>query len=297
MSRLLEIEVFVNVAERGSFAAAAAALGLSSSYASKLVSRLEQRLGVRLLHRTTRRHTLTTQGERYLADCQEALGLLDRSDARVLEAAEVVRGELRVTAATGLGLGLLAEVFNRFALAHPEVRLSVAYLDRFVDLVGERFDLAVRVGELPDSGLHARRVGAYPRRLVASPALTTSLGPLLHPDALRGAPAVVYSGDARPSEWTLRSGEQSITVPVERRAESNSGRAVALAAAAGLGVAFLPSFHTCDLERSGRLVRLLPDWGASVPVHVVFPTARQLPLRVRLLIDHVVAEMAAVAES
>jgi len=293
MSRLLEIEAFVAVAEHGSFVAAAAAMGVSSSYASKLVSRLEERLGVRLIHRTTRRHKLTAQGERYLADCQEAFGVLQRSEESLHEAAEAVRGELRVTAPTGLGLRALAGIFNGFATANPEVRLSVSYLDRFVDLVGERFDVAVRVGELPDSSLRARRVGAYPQRLVASPEVAEELGPLTHPDMLHGTAGLVYAGHARPSEWTLQSGEQTATVSVARRVESNSGRALALAAADGLGVAFLPSFHTCDLERSEALVHLLPEWGRRLPVHVVFPTRRHLPLRVRALIDHIAAELAA----
>jgi DNA-binding transcriptional LysR family regulator len=287
VSRLLEIEAFVAVAEQGSFVAAAGVLGVSSSYASKLVTRLEQRLGARLIQRTTRRHTLTPQGERYLADCQEAFGMLRRSEDGIRDATAAVRGEVRLTAPTGLGLGALAEVFNGFAAANPDVRLSVSYLDRFVDLVGERYDLAIRVGQLPDSSLRARRVGAYRLGLVASPEVARALGAIEHPDEIRGAAAVVYSGHARPDAWTLRSGDETTTFDVERRMESNSGRALALAAASGIGIAFLPIFHTCDLEREGRLVRVLPQWGDEVPVHVVFPTSRYLPLRVRALIDFV----------
>lgn len=292
MSRLLEIEAFVAVAERGSFVAAGKALGVSSSYASKLVSRLEERLGVLLIQRTTRRHTLTPQGERYLTDCQEAFGLLLRSEETIHEATESIRGEIRVTAPTGLGLGVLAEAFNRFALEHPEVQLNVAYLDRVVDLVGERFDLAIRAGELPDSSLRARRIATYRRHMVASPEVAAALVGVDHPDGILGVAGVVYSGHARPEEWTVRRGERAVTVSVEARMESNNGRALALAAADGLGLAYLPSFHTCDLERAGHLASVLPEWGETVPVHVVFPTSRHLPLRVRALIDHVVAQLA-----
>ena len=164
-----------------------------------------------------------------------------------------------------------------------------------MDLIGERFDLAVRMGELPDSSLRARRVGTYARHLVASPDVAAELGPIDHPDALRGVPGVVYSGHARPGSWTVRAGDQTATVTVERRMESNSGRALALAAADGLGFAFLPSFHTCDLERAGRLVRVLPEWTVPVPVHVLFPTSRHVPLRIRALIDHLVEALVTTA--
>ncbi len=291
MRRLLEVEAFVAVAEQGSFVAAAAELGVSSSYTSKLVSRLEERLGVRLVQRTTRRQTLTPPGERYLADCQEALGLLTRSEEGLNDSAGRVQGELRVSAPTGLGLSVLAEIFNRFAADHPAVRLSVSYLDRYVDLVGERYDLGVRVGPLADSNLFARRVGTYRLGLVASPATAQALGGITHPDGLRAAQAVVYSGHARPEEWTLTRGDETTTVVVQPRMASNSGRALALAAASGLGLAFLPSFHTCEMEREGRLARVLPEWGGVVPVHVVFPTLQLLPLRTRALIDLLAAEL------
>lgn len=293
MSRLLEIEAFVAVAEHGSFVAAAQKLGVSSSYTSKLITRLERRLGARLIHRTTRRHTLTPSGERYLTDCQAAFSLLHQAEERVGESTSRLQGEIRVTAPTGLGLGVLSGSFNRFALKHPDVRLSISYLDRWVDLIGERFDLAVRAGVLPDSSLRARRLGRYCRSMVASPSVAEALGVLTHPGALRGVPAVVYSGHARPEDWVLSRGEQTHTLTVERRMASNNGSAVAHAVASGLGISFLPNFHTCDLERQGRLVRLLPEWGAEVPVHVIFPASDYLPQRVRVLIDTLVVDLAA----
>jgi DNA-binding transcriptional LysR family regulator len=291
MSRLLEIEAFVAVAEQGSFVAAAELLQVSSSYTSKLVTRLEERLGVRLIQRTTRRHTLTPQGERYLVDCQEAFEVLRHSEACLDDELGAVRGALRVTAPTGLGLGVLVGSLNRFALLHPQVELSVSYLDRKVDLVGERFDLAIRVGQLPDSSLRARRIGSYERGVVGSPELVASLGSLDHPKGLEHAPAVVYAGHSRPGEWILRRGEESVSVQVRGRMQANNGKAVALAAADGLGLSYLPSFHTAELEAAGRLVQVLPGWGERVPVHVVFPTQRQLPLRTRSLIEHIVADL------
>lgn len=293
MSRLVEIEAFVAVADHGSFVAAATALGVSSSYVSKLVSRLEERLRVRLLHRTTRQLTFTRQGERFLSDCREAFARLRRAEECVHDDEDALRGDIRLSAPTGLGLGALAELFHGFSLDHPDVRLSVSYLDRNVDLIAERFDLAVRVGELPDSSFHARRVGRYRKQLVASPGFVEEVGPIDHPEALEGRAGVVDTGEAHPTRWTLRHDDgQSVTLTVERRLASNNGRALARAVADGLGIGFLPAFHVCDLERSGHLVRLFPDWGRTVPVHVVFPTQRHLPNRIRALIDHLVEGLA-----
>jgi DNA-binding transcriptional LysR family regulator len=285
MSSLVEIEAFVAVAEHGSFVAAADALGVSSSYASKLVSRLEQRLGTRLIQRTTRRHSLTPQGQAYLEECQQAFQLLRHAEECIHETASVIRGELRVTAPTELGIGIVSALLDRFAAEQPEVRLTVNYLDRVVDLVAERYDLAVRAGRLPDSSLHARRLGQYCKGLFASPEMASTLADIHHPGGLRGVAAVVYNGQARPESWTLHSPNETAAVIVDPRMNTNNGRAAALAASHGLGLCYLPEFHTVDLVQSGGLVRVLPTWGDDVPVHAVFPSSRQMPLRVRALID------------
>lgn len=291
MSHLQQIEAFMAVVEHGSFVGAAKALGVSSSYVSKLVTRLEHRLGARLLQRTTRRQTLTSQGELYLEECQAAFQSLRRAEERLHESTAAIRGELRLTAPTALGLGILADLVHRFAAQHPGVQIRASYLDRRVDLIGERFDLAVRVGPLPDSSLRARRLGQYCRGVFAAPAVAEALGPISEPSALHGAQGLVYTGHTRPGVWTLHRGEQAATVTVQNRLEANSGRALALAAASGLGLTYLPVFHTEALVAEGRLIRLLPEWGETVPVHVVFPSSQHLPLRVRAFIDFVVTAM------
>jgi DNA-binding transcriptional LysR family regulator len=170
--------------------------------------------------------------------------------------------------------------------------LSVSYLDRFVDLVGERIGPAIRIGQLPDSSLRAHGIGSHPRRLVASPGLAEEPSAIAEPSELAGVPAVICSGHARPGTRTLESEGRSETIDVEPRLASNSGRALAIAAPEGLGVAYLPAFHTCEAERQGRLVRLLPEWGGEVPVRVVYPTNRHVPLQVRALMDFLLTEMA-----
>jgi DNA-binding transcriptional LysR family regulator len=285
MSDLREIEAFVAVAEHGSFVAAASALGVSSSYTSKLVTRLEQRLGARLIQRTTRRHSLTPQGREYLEECQRAFRVLRNAEECLHETTSTIRGELRVTAPTALGLGVLADLLHGFGVENPEVKLTVNYLDRVMDLVSERYDLAIRAGRLPDSSLQARRVGRYCKGLYASPEMARTLADIGHPAGLQGVVAVVYNGQARPDGWTLQSGDETTAIVVEPRMDTNNGRAAALAAARGLGLTYLPEFHTADLVEDGRLVRVLPEWGDEVPVHVVFPSSRQMPLRVRALIE------------
>jgi len=289
MAQLHEIEAFVAVAERGSFAAGARALGVSGPYASKLVARLEERIGQRLLQRTTRRLALTDAGERYLADAQRALGILAASAEGLRDASGPLQGPIRVSAPTGLGLQVLADLFHRFATDHPGVHLTTSYLDRRVDLVAERYDLAVRLGSLPDSSLVARRIATFHRGIVASPEVAATVTHARVPGDLTGVDAVTYEGSEYPERWLLDHDGERATARVRSRLTADNGRAAALGAAAGLGLACLPTFHTRDLEASGRLVRVLPDWRSEVPAQVVFPTGTHLPRRVRALVDFLVA--------
>jgi DNA-binding transcriptional LysR family regulator len=168
VSEVLETEIFVAVARSGSFAAAATKLDISASYASKLVTRLEQRLGARLFHRSTRALTLTAIGERYYEDCARAFELIENATSMVLAKQSVPHGRLRVSVPTGLGHEWISCVIARYVMANPQVQLDAVYIDRFVDLVAEGFDVAVRVGMLRDSSLVARRLASTRVSLVAN---------------------------------------------------------------------------------------------------------------------------------
>lgn len=289
-NRLVELEVFVAVGRLGSFAAAATTLGISASYASKLVTRLERRLQARLLHRTTRAVTPTAIGERFLDECSHALELLAQAEQAVIAKQSVPHGRLRVSVPTGLGHEWLSSAIAQFVLAHPQVQLEAAYLDRYVDLVAEGFDVAVRVGVLRDSSLIARRLASARMSLVASPAFLAARPPIEQLDALRELPCLVYTAD-RDMTWTLECEGEQRSVALRGPMVANSGRALVDAAASGLGVAFVPDFHCARRLAAGELVRVLPHWQGELPIHAIYPSARLVPLKVRAFIDHLAAAL------
>lgn len=289
MSRMVEVEAFVAVVAASSFAGAADRLGVTSSYVSKLVSRLEARLGTPLLRRSTRRLTLTEAGERFHAECAEAMRLVDGAAEAVSAQQTRPSGTLRVTLPTGIGMRWLSRTVAEFMAAWPAVALDAVYSDRMIDLVGEGFDVAVRAGQLPDSALVVRRLGAARRRVVASPGYLDRHG---HPPSIAALAAhrcLVYSHHRSPSTWHLTHGEAHASVTVTGPMAANSGIALADAAHCGVGLAYLPDFHTCDHLARGELVDVFPGWGGAVPVQAVMPSGRHAPAKVRVFIDAVAA--------
>ena len=234
MSRLVETEALVTVVQEGSFAAAGERLGISSSYASKLVTRLEERLGAQLLHRTTRRLSLTEQGQRFYEACATGLDLVNEAEAAVTELQVAPRGHLRITVPTSLGMSWISDPLARFVIDNPAVVMDVVYLDRFVDLVEEGFDLAVRIGHLPDSTLIVRRLTTFRRRVVASPEYVETNGPLESVDDLERHPCLRYSYARAPTTWELEHGAQTRKVVVSGPLVANNGSALAHAAARGI---------------------------------------------------------------
>lgn len=292
MTQLIETEAFVTVVEVGSFAAAGERLGISSSYASKLVARLEDRLGVRLLHRTTRKLTLTEAGKVYHEVCAEALGLISHAEDDVLALQAAPRGSLRVTLPTQLGLRWLSSWVADFCLANPQLILDVVYLDRTVDLIGEGFDVALRGGVLPDSGLVARRVATACRMVVASPAYLARAGAPTTPEQLAEHACLLYSNNTTPSRWTMSAGEERRTIEVAGPMRANNGDALVRAAVRGVGLAYLPEFHVAEAIARGELVRVLDGWTTHVPLHALYPSGRHLPLKVRAFVDGLAAYLA-----
>lgn len=292
MSQLVETEAFVTVAQEGSFAAAGERLGISSSYASKLVSRLEDRLGVRLLHRTTRKLTLTEAGEVYHQISAEGLSLLAHAKDDVLALSAAPRGRLRITLPTNLGLVWLAGWLADFALANPELSLDVAYLDRSVDLVGEGFDVAVRAGLLADSSLIARRVAMACRVVVASPRYLDHAGTPSEPEQLSEHACLLYTNNTTPTRWALSAGERRRTIEVGGPMRANSGAALLQAAERGLGLAYLPDFHVAESLTRGKIVRVLDEWSTPAPIHALFPSGRHLPTKVRAFVDGLAEHLA-----
>ena len=286
MSRLVETEALIAVVQEGSFAAAGERLGISSSYVSKLVNKLEERLGARLLHRTTRRLTLTEMGVRFYEAGAKGLELFEAAEAAVQELQVAPRGRLRVTLPTSLGLSWLSDSLATFCRDVPTVLLDIVYLDRFVDLLQEGFDVAVRVGHLPDSSLTMRRLSTVPKGLFASPEYLERAGMPIAVEDIEKHACLCYSYSRSPTTWELHRGADTRKIVVSGPIIANSGSALARAAAQGLGIIYLPDIHTEGLQRSGGLVPVLPEWGASVPVQALYPSAQHVAAKVRVFVDH-----------
>lgn len=286
MSRWTGIDEFVQVVESGGFTAAARALGVSKAHISKQVRQLEDRLGIRLLHRTTRRQALTEAGEQFYQRCTQLIGELDELSAALGEAQEIPSGRLRISVAGAFAERYLAPACAEFMTRYPRVQIELVFDNRIVDLIEEGFDLAIRYGELKQSDLVARRIA--PRRLhvCASPAYLERHGVPTRPDQLRSHSCLVGSSDY----WIFRGADGAQRLRISGNWSSNNGIALLAAARAGLGLAQLPDFYVEDDLQAGRLRTVLQDWElGDVGVWAVYPHRRHLSAKVRLLIDHLAA--------
>ncbi len=284
MSRLKQIETFVSVANRGSLTAAAVAEGVAPGVVSRRLDALEARLGVKLLLRTTRRVTLTFEGSAYLEDCQRILRELGDAEASVSLGGVKARGHLRISAPAGFGRRHVAPLIMQFLDANPEVTVNLDLSDRLVDLVNEGVDCAVRVGELSDSSLVSIKLAENRRVVVASPdylarqGTPQTLADLSHHNCLS-------LGQQR--GWLFHNDTEIASIKVSGLLECNDGAVLHEWALAGRGLAWRSLWEVGDDLKSGALVSVLDEFAAPpTGIHAVFPQRKYLPLRVRLLIDH-----------
>lgn len=288
MDRLAMLEVFVAVAERGSFTRAAEELGLSNSAVSKHVMALEERLGARLLNRTTRRVSLTEVGQGYVERARAILADLEEADAAAGSLNDEARGTLKLSAPFSFSERHLGGVLADFMAAHPRLEVDLSLNDRFVDIVDEGFDLAIRIGALRDSSLKARRLAPVRRVLAASPAYVEKAGPLETPDDLAAHTCLRYSisGDTWELEREGEAGRIAARIRAAGPLRVNNGDMLRDVALRGGGIANLPTFIIGEDLAAGRLVRVLPGWCAStIAMYAVYPPGRALSAKVRLLID------------
>lgn len=286
MDQFKQISAFVEAATRGSLSAAARAEGVTPAIVGRRLDALEERLGVRLLTRTTRRLTLTFEGQAFLEDCQRLLNDLANAEASVSLGGVKASGHLKVSAPAGFGRIHVAPHVAEFLDANPEVTVSLDLSDRLVDLVNEGIDCAVRIGELADSSLVSVRLGDMRRMVVASPAYVRERGAPASLDDL-GRHECFSLGQQR--GWTFRNPEQpdtTVTIKVAGRLECNDGAVLREWALAGRGLAWRSLWEVGEDLRAGRLVSVLDEFAAPpLGIYAVFPQRRQLPLRVRLFID------------
>lgn len=292
MDRLQGMEVFVKVAQLGGLSSAATQLGLAKSTVSKHLSALEERLGARLLNRTTRKLALTEAGEIYLERALTILASIEETETALTCHSLAPRGRLRVNAPMTFGQTRLTPLLASFIQTYPEIRIELTLNDRRVDVIDEGFDLVVRIGRLEDSSLMARRLMSAPMICAASPAYLAARGEPLAPQDLRRHTCLRYTYSTTPGEWIFNRDGTEERVRIEGGFSANNGDALTIAAAAGLGVAYGPDFTLEPFLQDGRLKPILCDWrGRTVDVHAVFPPQRPLPLKLRALIDFLVDEL------
>ena len=287
METLPGIAVFAEVVEAGSFTAAADRLELSKAVVSKHVSRLEQRLGARLFHRTTRRLTLTEAGEALYRGSAAALAELKEVQNDVAQLAGAPRGRLRVSAPTYFGTVTLAPMLKPFLARYPEVTLDLDLDDRMIDLVKDRFDVAIRISSSLDPSLVARRLATSALVVVASPPYLRSRGHPKVPADVREHACLGYSRAKMPNEWRFRARKGPwIAVTIDAALYCNNDFALKQAALDGLGIAMFPRFFVASELDSGKLVQVLPGYDMpALTISAVYATRRHVPPKVRAFVD------------
>ncbi len=287
MDRLKQIESFVSVVAKGSLTAAANAEGVAPAVIGRRIAALEQRLGVKLLLRTTRRLSLTHEGSAFLEACQRLLAELAMAEASVSAGGVKASGHLRITAPAGFGRRHVAPLVPRFVERHPEVSVSRNLSDRVVDIVNESVDCAVRVGDMPDSSLFSVRLADNRRLCVATPGYLARAGTPQHPRELDTHECLTLSSDASQTRgWAFVIDGELAHLRPRGRLDCSDGQVLHDWCLAGLGIAWRSTWEVEDEIASGALLSLLEDFRAPPNgIHAVFPQRKHLALRVRLWID------------
>jgi DNA-binding transcriptional LysR family regulator len=291
MDRLTSIAVFVAATEAGSLAAAGRRFGLSASMAGKHVASLEAALKVRLLQRSTRKLHLTDAGRAFHARALRIIEEFDDASREVSDSGSQAHGLIRIAAPVTFGALHLTGIVTAYLDANPSVHAEVLLDDRYVDLLANGIDVAIRIGTLPDSALVARRLAPCRMTLCAAPAFCQRVGIPEHPDDLRGAPLLTFNQAVSAGGWTLTSVSGEVShIEGRHRLSSNNMQLLQGAALAGLGVAYGPTFVFGPLIASGALMHVLPDWkAADLSIQAVYPTTRYVPGKVRAFIDSAIA--------
>jgi len=298
MDRLQAMQTFVRVVETGSFSAVAREQTSTQSAVSKQVAALERHLGAKLLTRSTRSLALTDDGERYFEDARRLVAELAEAESQLRRGEQQLSGWLRVAASVGFGTRVLRPHVHSFLAAHPGVKIDLKLNDGFIDLVGQGIDVAVRIGNLVDSSLVARRIGSIRRAVVASRAYVDAVqreGRLPEiPDDLKQHPCIVYTESRSRNVWDFSTPDGSqVSVRVEGPLQTNASDIVRAALQDGVGIAYSPTWLVQDLIDSGEAQVLLPDWQTqALPLHLVSPPERRKAAKVRAFSEHVAQALA-----
>ena len=285
MSNFGDLEIFSKVVSAGSMSAAGRELGLSPAVVSKRLRRLEDRLGTRLMQRTTRQIALTEAGQGFYERVIAILASVEEAESFVSKRQAEAQGTLKITAPRAFGRRHVARHLGRFMASHPELSVNLVLSDEMVDIVGEGYDLAIRIAELPDSSLVARRLADVRQVLVAAPAYLAEHGVPAVPDDL--AEHFCVPSDSR-DPWVLSGPDGEFTHRPSGPLQTNSSEVVVEAVIGGIGIALRSAWEVGEAVASGQLVRVLPQLEGieRVGIHAVYPSRRYLPAKVRVVIDY-----------
>lgn len=289
MDRALEMLVFCTVVEKGSFVGAVEQLDMSKAAISRYVSALEERLGARLLQRTTRRLSLTDEGRQFYEQSKDVLALMDEAEEAVSSSAPEASGSLRINAPVSFGVLHLAPLWADFTRAYPKIQLDISLNDRIVDLVEDGFDVAIRIALMESSSLVGRRLASTRLILCASPAYLAAQAPIRTVDDLAMHGVIAYTNLSTGSDWVLQGPAGKETVRTRSIVRCNNGDTCRSITLAGGGISIQPSFMVADDIREGRLIEVLPEYRSlDLGIYAVYPTRKHLAAKVRALINFLV---------
>lgn len=293
MDLLASMKMYAAVVDGGSFAAAASRLGVSRAMVSKQVQKLEEHLGTRLMNRTTRRSSMTETGRAFYERSVQILADIEEAEQIASQLTTRPQGVLRVTIPLSYGQHRLANIIGAYTQAYPMVQLDISLSDRKADLVEEGFDVAIRIGALPQSDLIAKKLSAVYNIACAAPAYLDRHGTPATPADLGQHACLAYSLTGSGADWRFESSSGPVIIAISGPIKADNGDIIRLAAVAGAGIAFQPGFIVDDDIAAGRLVRVLPGWqSAQLGVYAVYPSRKHLSAKVRTFVDFLAAALA-----
>jgi DNA-binding transcriptional LysR family regulator len=289
MDKFQEMLTFSAVVDAGSFVGGANTLDMSKAAVSRYIGDLETRLGVRLLHRTTRKLSLTEEGEVFYARCKELLSNISDAELEITSRTAEAVGLLRISAPVTFGILHLANLWGEFAGRHPKVSLDVTLSDRVIDIIEDGFDVAIRIAQLPNSTLISKKLASTKMVLCASPQYIKRNGKLTHPSDLTKHSVLAYTYWSMRDEWTFEGPEGSVTVKTVPRLKTNNGDTNLAGALMHQGIVLQPTFLVGKYLKSGELVELIPEYKSTeLGIYAIYPTRKLVSPKVRLLIDFLV---------
>lgn len=288
MSSVSDVAFFMEVVKAGTLSGAAQELGVSTAAVSRRLANLETRLGIRLLNRTTRRASVTPEGELYLAEGKRILGDLEELEQRLSSSQAVPKGLLRVNATFGFGRQFIAPAVADFVERHSDVEVQLQLTDRPASLIDEGFDVCIRFGEISDARIVSKKIASNRRLLCASPAYLERFGmPASPTDLQRHRCIVIRESDETYGTWHLKSGSTQATVKVRGTVSTNDGESAVTWALRGLGILLRSEWNVAPYLRSGRLREVLSDWQLpSADIHAVYPMKSNLSAKVKAFVGH-----------